>query len=121
LTKLIINGNRRETEWNLFVNIIGKAETKVYAFRFLFFFIAKRSISPLIFIYIKSIFPLTVEESRIASKIGRRGRMVKAVVGDEAQIKAFEEALSSSSPQAQVSEQRRRLLLFLPLPSNPQP
>jgi hypothetical protein len=29
--------------------------------------------------------------------------MVKAVVGDEAQIKAFEEALSSSSPQAQVS------------------
>jgi hypothetical protein len=103
LTKLIINGNRRETEWNLFVNIIGKAETKVYTFRFLFFFIAKRSISPLIFIYIKSIFPLTVEESRIASKIGRRGRMVKAVVGDEAQIKAFEEALSSSSPQAQVS------------------
>jgi hypothetical protein len=36
-------------------------------------------------------------------EIHMRRSMVKAVVGDEAQIKAFEEALSSSSPQAQVS------------------
>ncbi|TVU43863.1 hypothetical protein EJB05_10363 [Eragrostis curvula] len=52
--------------------------------------------------------------------------MVKAVVGDEAQIKAFEEALSSSSPQAQVglvvgklSASSDRALVYSLLPTPP--